>query len=84
MRNRIIKIGVIGTGGMGGSHVSNITNEVASAHVVALMDVDRARMKEVAAQCGATHTFAECNELINPPRCRSSFDRRAGPLSCCA
>ena len=67
MRNRIIKIGVIGTGGMGGSHVSNITNEVASAHVVALMDVDRARMKEVAAQCGATHTFAECNELITPP-----------------
>lgn len=37
MRSRIIKIGVIGTGGMGGRHVSNITNEVASAHVVALM-----------------------------------------------
>lgn len=48
MSNRIINIGVIGTGGMGGRHVRNLTNEVASAHLMALMDVDRARMQELA------------------------------------
>lgn len=57
MSNRIINIGVIGTGGMGGRHVRNLTNEVASAHLMALMDVDRARMQELAAQCGATYTL---------------------------
>lgn len=67
MSNRIINIGVIGTGGMGGRHVRNLTNEVASAHLMALMDVDRARMQELAAQCGATHTFTDGNELINHP-----------------
>lgn len=62
-----IKIGVIGTGGMGGRHVRNLTNEVAEAQVVALADVDQARMKEVAAFCGATHTFSDGNALIHHP-----------------
>ena len=54
-----VKAAVIGTGGMGGRHVRNLTNEVASAQVVALADVDQTRMSEVAAACGATHTFIE-------------------------
>lgn len=62
-----IKIGVIGTGGMGGRHVRNLTNEVAEAQVVALADVDQVRMKEVAAFCGATHTFSDGNALIHHP-----------------
>ena len=62
-----IKIGVIGTGEMGGRHVRNLTNEVAEAQVVALADVDQARMKEVAAFCGATHTFSDGNALIHHP-----------------
>lgn len=67
MSNQPIKIGVIGTGGMGGRHVNNLINEVAAAQVVALMDVDAARMAEVAKACGATHTFTDGNELINHP-----------------
>lgn len=65
MNNQRIKIGVVGTGGMGGRHVNNLTNEVAAAQVVALMDVDTARMAEVAKACGASHTFTDGNELIN-------------------
>ncbi|MFN8445592.1 MAG: Gfo/Idh/MocA family oxidoreductase [Caldilineaceae bacterium] len=67
MSNKTIKVGVIGTGGMGGRHVRNLTNEVASAQVVALADVDQTRMSEVAAACGATHTFRDGNELIKHP-----------------
>lgn len=57
MRNKSINVGVIGTGGMGGRHVHNLTHEVAAAQVVALMDVDQARLQTVAAACGATHTL---------------------------
>jgi myo-inositol 2-dehydrogenase/D-chiro-inositol 1-dehydrogenase len=64
---RQIRVGVIGTGGMGGRHVRNLTNEVATAQVVALMDVDAARLQQVAAECGATHTFADANALIRHP-----------------
>lgn len=67
MSNKIINVGVIGTGGMGGRHVRNLTNEVAGAQVVALMDVDQARMNDVAAACGATYTFTDGNALINHP-----------------
>lgn len=67
MRNESINVGVIGTGGMGGRHVYNLTHEVAAAQVVALMDVDQARLQTVAAACGATHTFTDGNELINHP-----------------
>lgn len=67
MSNRTINVGVIGTGGMGGRHVNNITREVASANVVALMDVDEARLKEVAAACGASHTFTDAQALIDHP-----------------
>ncbi len=64
---RRVRIGVIGTGGMGGRHVRNLTNEVAAAQVVALSDVDAARMQEVAAACGAVHTFTDAQALINHP-----------------
>jgi len=62
-----IQIGVIGTGGMGGRHVHNLTHEVAAAQVVAVMDADENRMQAVAAACGATHTFTDGNELIDHP-----------------
>lgn len=65
--NRTINVGVIGTGGMGGRHVNNITNEVAAANVVALMDVDEARLTEVATACGASHTFTDAQALIEHP-----------------
>ena len=67
MKSRTINIGVIGTGGMGGRHVNNFTNEVAAAQVVALMDVDETRMKSVAKSSGATHTFTDAHKLIDCP-----------------
>lgn len=67
MSNKIINVGVIGTGGMGGRHVRNLTAEVAGAQVVALMDVDQVRMKAVATAAGATHLFTDANALINHP-----------------
>lgn len=67
MSNRPVKVGVIGTGGMGGRHVNNITKEVAGANVVAIMDVDEARLKAVATACGASHTFTDAQALIEHP-----------------
>ncbi|MFN8492910.1 MAG: Gfo/Idh/MocA family oxidoreductase [Caldilineaceae bacterium] len=63
----VINVGVIGTGGMGGRHVHNLTQEVAAAQVFAVMDVDQARLREVATACGATYTFTDGYELINHP-----------------
>lgn len=67
MNNSTINVGVIGTGGMGGRHVNNISREVASANVVALMDVDEGRLQEVATACGANHTFTDAQALIEHP-----------------
>ena len=64
---RPVHVGVIGTGGMGGRHARNLTNEVAAAQVVALADVDEARLQAVAAACGAAHTFADAADLIRHP-----------------
>ncbi|HRW48868.1 MAG TPA: Gfo/Idh/MocA family oxidoreductase [Caldilinea sp.] len=64
---RPVRVGVIGTGGMGGRHVRNLTNEVAAAQVMALADVDTARLQAVAAACGAAHTFADAADLIRHP-----------------
>lgn len=67
MQQRQLRVGVIGTGGMGGRHVANITDEVTAARVVALMDIDGSRLQEVAQQCGAALTFTDGHELIEHP-----------------
>lgn len=61
---RQIRVGVIGVGGMGERHARNLTNEVAAALVVALSDVDAARLQQVADACGVPHTFTDAHELI--------------------
>ena len=66
-RLRQIHVGVIGAGGMGERHARNLTNEAAAAQVVALADVDTARLAQVGAACGVTHTFTDANELIRHP-----------------
>ncbi|MBV7329090.1 Gfo/Idh/MocA family oxidoreductase [Chloroflexi bacterium TSY] len=65
MSKNMINIGVIGTGGMGGHHVRNLTHEVATAQVIALMDVDKVRMNQVAQESGASYTFSDADELIH-------------------
>ena len=67
MTSKQIRIGVIGTGGMGGRHVRNLTREVAAAQVVAVMDIDESRMQQAAEEGGARHLFSNANALIMHP-----------------
>jgi len=52
---------------MGERHVRNLTQEVGAARVVALSDVDAARVAQVAAMCDADHTFTNGSDLIRHP-----------------
>lgn len=65
--SELVNIGVIGAGGMGGRHAVNLTDEVASARVAAIMDVDSVRAKETAARCGGSKIYAEAEALIADP-----------------
>ena len=62
-----VNIGVIGAGGMGGRHAVNLTDEIGSARVAAIMDVDAARAQEVAARCGGSKVYADAEALIADP-----------------
>ncbi len=62
-----IGIGVIGAGGMGERHVRNLANEVTSAKVVAVSDVDGERLAQVVGICKAAHALTDGYELINHP-----------------
>ncbi|MCA9966554.1 MAG: Gfo/Idh/MocA family oxidoreductase [Anaerolineales bacterium] len=62
----MLKVGVIGTGGMGGRHVRNLYSQT-PAQVVAVMDVDAARVQEVADSVGGCAAYTDTNALINDP-----------------
>jgi myo-inositol 2-dehydrogenase / D-chiro-inositol 1-dehydrogenase len=59
-----IKIGIIGTGGMGGRHAHNLHSKIPGASVAAVSDVDQARASQVAQECGAAKVFGKPLELI--------------------
>ena len=59
-----ISIGVIGAGGMGSRHVMNLHRYVKGARVVAIYDLDQARARQVAAECGSAKAFADPLQLI--------------------
>src|SRR5437588_41042 len=59
-----ISIGVIGAGGMGSRHVMNLHRYVKGARVVAIYDLDQARARQVAAECGSAKAFADPRRLI--------------------
>ena len=59
-----ISIGVIGAGGMGSRHVMNLHRHVAGARVVAIYDLDQARARQVAAECGSAKAFSDPLQLI--------------------
>jgi myo-inositol 2-dehydrogenase/D-chiro-inositol 1-dehydrogenase len=63
----ILNVGVIGVGGMGGRHARNLTREVPGVQIVALMDLDDARMDAVAAETGAHLRFTDGHALIDHP-----------------
>ena len=59
-----IRIGVIGTGGMGGRHAHNLAHRTAHACVSAVMDADHSRATAVAAACQAARVFTDAEALI--------------------
>ncbi|MCQ5128483.1 Gfo/Idh/MocA family oxidoreductase [Butyricicoccus faecihominis] len=59
----MLRIGVIGTGGMGRHHIGNIRSVIPGARVTAVNDANEAIAKQVAADCGARF-IAEPRQLI--------------------
>lgn len=62
----MLKVGVIGTGGMGSRHIRNIHTKTA-AQIVAVMDVDQERAAAVAESVGGCAVYSDTNALINDP-----------------
>lgn len=58
-----VRVGVIGTGGMGGDHVRTLATSVPGARLTRLFDVDADRVGAFAAQTGAA-VAASAEELI--------------------
>ncbi len=63
--SRNLRIGVIGTGGMGTRHVTNLYRFVSGAEAVAVSDLDQARAAQVAAQYGGAMVFDNATRLIH-------------------
>lgn len=62
----MLKVGVIGCGGMGKDHIRRITNKIQGAEVVAVSDVFEASAKEAAKICDAK-VYTDEIQLINDP-----------------
>ncbi|NOY56510.1 MAG: Gfo/Idh/MocA family oxidoreductase [Actinobacteria bacterium] len=58
-----LRVGVIGTGGMGGRHARNIHSQVGHARLAAVMDIDADRAADIAGPTGA-RVFTDGFELI--------------------
>ena len=67
MHDQSIAIGIIGTGGMGGSHVLNLSHHVVGARIVALCDVDQARLESLAREVGKPRLYTDPFALIEDP-----------------
>lgn len=64
---RPLAVGVIGTGGMGTRHAVNLHQYVRAARVAAVSDVDPARARQAAAQCGPAAVYPDPAALIAAP-----------------
>lgn len=60
-----LRIGVLGTGGMGTRHAVNVHRYVVGAQVAAVYDFDRERAQQAAAQCGAPRVFDDPVSVID-------------------
>ena len=67
MADGTLRVGVIGTGGMGGRHARNLAHRVSRAELVAVMDVDQARANDLAGECGGAAVFDSGPALIGDP-----------------
>ena len=59
-----IRVGIIGTGGIGTDHADKLAHSISGSVVVAVTDIDRARAEKVAADVGGAHVFDDGFELI--------------------
>src|SRR5438132_11738640 len=59
-----ISVGVIGTGRMGSCHAVNVHRYVKGARMAAIYDLDQARARQVAAECGSAKAFQDPVQLI--------------------
>lgn len=67
MGSETIRVGVIGTGRIGGVHADNLMRRTIGARVVALMDIDQERAAAVAAACEGARVFSDAADLIAHP-----------------
>ncbi len=67
MSSETINVGVIGAGAIGGVHAENLMRRVLGAGVVAVMDIDAAAAKAVAARCDGARVHRDAGDLINDP-----------------
>jgi myo-inositol 2-dehydrogenase/D-chiro-inositol 1-dehydrogenase len=59
-----IRVGVIGTGGIGTDHATKLATTISGSTVSAVTDIDRARAEEVAKGVGGATVFGDGFELI--------------------
>lgn len=59
-----IRVGVIGTGGIGTDHAQRLATGISGATVSGVTDVDRSRAEHVAASIGGARVFGDGLELI--------------------
>ena len=60
----MLRVGVIGCGGMGRDHIRRLTEKIQGAEVVAVSDVFEESARKAAEICGAK-VYADSKELIN-------------------
>ena len=68
----MLRVGVIGCGGMGKDHIRRLTNKIQGAEVVAVSDVFEESAKQAAEICGAK-VYTDANELIHDPEVDAVF-----------
>ena len=67
MKDREIRVGVIGVGKIGSHHIRNLAQRISNAHVVAVMDVDQANADAIIAECHGSKSFNSADTLITDP-----------------
>ena len=67
MRDREIRVGVIGAGKIGSYHIRNLAQRISNARVVAVMDVDQANADAIISEYHGSKSFTSADTLITDP-----------------
>lgn len=67
LNRKEISVGLIGAGGMGSRHASNLQEQVPGARVAAVYDLDAGRARQAAARCGSSAVFEDPFRVIQDP-----------------